>query len=58
MRNLIAIVAAAAIGAAVSVTVTRSAHTPDAERAESVMPSIAQIMSDARSLPMTPLVSP
>jgi len=58
MRKLIALTAAVAIAAVVTNTVTRSAHAPDAERAEILMPSIAQMMSDARNLPMTPLVSP
>ena len=58
MQKLIAIAAAVAIGAAVGVNVTNSAHTSDAERAEIVMPSIAQMMSNAENLPVTPLASP
>ena len=58
MHKVIAIVIAAAVGAVVSVTVTKSAHAPDAERAEILMPSIFQMMSEARSLPLTATVSP
>jgi hypothetical protein len=59
MHKFIAIAAAAAIGAVVGITVSKSGHTPDAEHTDILlMPSIAQMMSDARNLPMTPLVSP
>ena len=58
MRKPIAIAIAAAIGGLVSVTVMESAHVPDATRAEIVMPSVLQLMSDARDLPLTPLVGP
>jgi hypothetical protein len=58
VQKLIAIAATVAIGAAVSVNVTKSEHTSDAERAGILMPSIAQMMSDAKNLPVTPLASP
>ncbi len=58
MHNFIAIAGAIAIGAVASLTITKNAHTPDANRSEILMPSILHMMSDARTLAPTPIVAP
>jgi hypothetical protein len=57
MHKSIAIVAVA-IAAVAGVTVYTSAPAPEAARGEVLMPSIGQMMSDARVLPTTPFVAP
>lgn len=58
MHKLMAIAVAATVGAMVAVTVTGGAHTPDAERAEMLMPSVLHMMAEASNLPQTPIVGP
>ena len=58
MHKLSLIAVVAAIAATIGITSAPSGQVPDAQRAEIGMPSILTMMSDARSLPFTPLVSP
>ena len=58
MHKLIAITVAAAIAAVVGIDVSGGAQTPDAQRAEILMPSILHMMAQAGTLPETPFVGP
>jgi len=57
-KNPVAIAVAAAILAVAGLTVTKSENATPAARAETHMPSILDMMSNAVDLPFTPLVSP
>lgn len=58
MHKLIAIAVAGSVAAVIGLTVTKSEHAPVVGQAETLMPSILQVMSGARDLPSTPSVAP